>query len=117
MSPSVSEEIRYRLLRHLEEHPDASQRDLAEHLGVSVGKINYCLRALIIKGWIKVRNFRNTKRKSAYLYVLTPNGIEERVRVTSAFLRRKVTEYDMLSREIERLKSEVSAMRPAASEK
>lgn len=117
MPPSISDEVRYRLLRHLEEHPDASQRDLAQHLGVSVGKVNYCLRALIVKGLVKVRNFRNTRRKSAYLYVLTPKGIEEKFNVTASFLRRKVAEYDMLSREIERLKCEVSDMNAGTSEK
>jgi EPS-associated MarR family transcriptional regulator len=115
MSHPVSHEVRYRLLRYLEEHPDASQRELARHLGVSVGKINYCLHALIVKGWIRVQNFRNSKRKSAYLYLLTRKGIEAKFKLTAAFLRLKVAEYDMLSREIEQLKSEISGM-PAISD-
>src|SRR5258706_293999 len=72
MAPAVTDEIRYQLLRYLEENPEASQRELARHLGVSVGKVNYCLRALIEKGWLKMRNFRNSKNKLAYAYAVTP---------------------------------------------
>ncbi len=102
-----TDEIRYRLLKYLEQHPAATQREVAGALGVSVGKANYCLRALIDKGWVKARNFRNSNHKSAYLYALTPRGIEEKVNVTVAFLRRKRDEYDLLSKEIERLTDEV----------
>ena len=105
---STSEEIRYRLLSYLNEHPEASQRELAGLLGVSVGKINYCLRALIERGWLKIRNFRNSKRKLAYRYVLTSAGIEEKLNVTVRFLRLKIAEYDALSAEIERLNREVA---------
>ncbi|HYS52869.1 MAG TPA: MarR family EPS-associated transcriptional regulator [Thermoanaerobaculia bacterium] len=108
MSRSVSDEIRYRLLRYLEEHPDASQRELAKHLGASLGKINYCLQALIAKGLLKMRNFRGSKKKLAYAYVLTPKGIEERINVTSRFLKRKLAEYDSISAEIERLTKELA---------
>ncbi len=107
MSSAPNQEIRYRLLKYLAEHPEATQRELAQELGVSLGKANYCLKALMAKGWVKVRNFRNSKKKAAYLYILTPKGIEEKVNVTSAFLRRKVAEYDLLSKEIERLTAEV----------
>jgi EPS-associated MarR family transcriptional regulator len=108
MAPnSLSEELRYRLLNHLAEHPDASQRDVARELGISVGKVNYCLQALIRKGLLKVRNFRNSQNKSAYLYILTPRGFEEKIDVTYQFLRRKIAEYDDLVREIEKLKGEV----------
>ena len=75
----VTDEVRYRLLRYLEEHPQASQRELALHLGVSVGKINYCLRALIEKGLVKMRNFRGSEKKLPYAYILTPKGIDEKV--------------------------------------
>jgi MarR family transcriptional regulator, temperature-dependent positive regulator of motility len=108
MSYQPTDEIRYRLLKYLEEHPAATQREVAGALGVSVGKANYCLRALIGKGWVKARNFRNSNHKSAYLYVLTPRGIEEKVNVTVAFLRRKRDEYDLLAQEIESLMDEVS---------
>ena len=109
---SVTDEVRYRLLRYLEEHPQASQRELALHLGVSVGKINYCLRALIEKGLVKMRNFRRSERKFAYSYVLTPKGIDEKVNVTVRFLQRKMAEYDALSEEIERLNREVRGSAP-----
>ncbi|HEV7920316.1 MAG TPA: MarR family EPS-associated transcriptional regulator [Thermoanaerobaculia bacterium] len=103
----MNEEVRYRLLKYLADHPEASQRDVARELGISLGKVNYCLKALIEKGWIKARNFRNSRHKSAYVYVLTPNGIEEKLDVTRAFLRRKVAEYDTLVKEIETLTAEV----------
>jgi MarR family transcriptional regulator, temperature-dependent positive regulator of motility len=109
---SVTDEVRYRLLRYLEEHPQASQRELALHLGVSVGKINYCLRALIEKGLVKMRNFRKSERKLAYSYVLTPKGIDEKVNVTVRFLQRKMVEYDVLSEEIKRLNREVRGSAP-----
>jgi len=112
MSHPITDEIRYRLLRYLDEHPHASQRELARELGVSVGKINYCLRALIERGWVKMRNFRRSKNKLAnYGYILTPKGIEEKVSVTTAFLRRKIAEYEMVSAEIERLSREIATDR------
>ena len=89
------------------QHPNASQRELAEYLGVSVGKVNYCLRALVLKGWVKMRNFRNSKKKLLYMYILTPKGVEEKAGVTVRFLRRKIAEYNALSAEIERLTREV----------
>ena len=109
MPHQISDEIRYLVLRYLEEHPEASQRELARHLGVSVGKVNYCLRALAEKGWLKMRNFRDSRNKLSYTYILTPSGMAEKVNVTYAFLRRKIAEYDVLSAEIERLSREVAA--------
>lgn len=108
MNASLADEIRYRLLRYLERHPHASQRELAAELGVSVGKVNYCVRALIERGWVKMRNFRSSPHKLSYAYILTPKGIEEKVSVTSRFLRRKIDEYNALSEEIERLTREVN---------
>jgi EPS-associated MarR family transcriptional regulator len=108
MNAPIADEIRYRLLRYFEEHPNASQRELARELGVSVGKVNYCLRALIKQGWVKMQNFRGSTNKLAYTYVLTPKGIEEKVSVTSRFLRRRIAEYDALSEEIERLTRELN---------
>ena len=108
MTLEPTDEIRYRLLKYIEEHPGATQREVASALGVSVGKANYCLRAVIEKGWVKARNFRNSNNKAGYLYVLTPRGIEEKVNVTVAFLRRKRDEYDLLAQEIESLTDEVS---------
>src|SRR2546430_16917008 len=106
----IPEETRYHLLKHLAEHPEASQRDLARELDVSVGKVNYCINALIEKGLVKVRNFKNSRKKSAYLYVLTPRGLEEKVNLTYSFLRRKMAEYDLLTKEIERLTTEVGEL-------
>jgi EPS-associated MarR family transcriptional regulator len=108
MSHTLTDEVRYRLLLYLEQHPHATQRELARELGVSVGKINYCVRALIEKGWVKMRNFKKSPHKLSYAYILTPNGIEEKVRVTSSFLRRKIKEYEALSAEIERLRREIA---------
>ena len=106
----LSQEVRYRLLKYLGDHPDASQRELARHLGVSVGKVNYCLHALVERGLVKVRNFRNSRNKIAYAYVLTPGGLEEKVNVTYSFLRRKLDEYDSICREIESLQAEVAGL-------
>jgi EPS-associated MarR family transcriptional regulator len=110
MSHEPSDEVRYRILKYVSEHPNASQRDLAHELGVSLGKANYCLRALIEKGLLKARNFRNSEHKSAYAYVLTRKGMDEKISVTYAFLRRKMAEYDMLTEEIERLSAEVLSL-------
>lgn len=96
----------YSLLKTLEDNPSLSQRDLAKRLGISLGKVNFCLNALVEKGCLKVNNFRNSENKLAYAYVLTPSGIEERARMTVHFLRRKVQEYEQLRSEIEELKRE-----------
>jgi len=105
--PELDEEIRYRLLRLLESNPEISQRELAQALEISLGKANYCLKALIGKGLVKAGNFRNSRNKLAYAYLLTPRGLEEKGRVTVAFLKRKMAEYERLQREIELLRLEV----------
>ena len=105
---NLDQEIHLKVLRHLEQNPDVTQRELAEHLRVSLGKANYCLKALIGKGFIKARNFKNSNRKSAYLYVLTPKGMEEKARISVAFLRRKMSEYEQLKQEIAQLEQEVN---------
>ena len=111
-SLAPSQEIRYRLLSYLADHPDATQRELARELDVSVGKVNYCLKALMDKGWVKIRNFQKSSNKAAYLYLLTAKGIEEKMRVTAAFLRRKLDDYERLTAEIERLRREVGEVGP-----
>lgn len=98
--------IHYGLLKTLEGNPGLSQRDLAKSLGVSLGKVNFCLRALVEKGCLKVSNFRNSENKLAYAYLLTPRGVEGRARMTAQFLRRKVAEYERLRLEIEELERE-----------
>lgn len=107
--PQKTQEIHLKVLRHLEDNPEVSQRELAAMLGVSLGKTNYCLKALINKGLVKASNFKNNANKRAYLYVLTPKGIETKARVSVRFLRRKIEEYDALKLEIEQLKIEVDA--------
>lgn len=114
MKHQLSEEIRYRLLQYLADHPQASQRELAQTLGISLGKVNYCLHALIEKGLVKARNFRTARNKGAYAYILTPKGIQEKIDVTYAFLRRKIAEHETILQEIERLSAEVSALTPVA---
>ena len=104
----IDQEINFKLLRYLEDHPQVSQRELAEHLGVSLGKANYCLKALIEKGLVKARNFKNSDNKRAYLYVLTPQGIENKTRITAAFLKRKMQEFEQLKDEIAQLEQEVN---------
>lgn len=98
--------IGYGLLKKLENNPALSQRALAKQLGVSLGKINYCLNALVEKGCLKVNNFRNSDNKLAYTYLLTPHGVDEKARITVRFLRCKVQEFERLSAEIDELKRE-----------
>ncbi|WP_126455652.1 MarR family EPS-associated transcriptional regulator [Sulfuriflexus mobilis] len=104
----MNEEISYRVIKLIEQNPEISQRQLAEELGVSLGKTNYCLKALIEKGHIKASNFKNSHNKLAYSYLLTPEGIKEKVRITASFLKRKLAEFDALQNEIETLKQEVT---------
>lgn len=102
----LDEATHYSLLKTLEENPGLSQRDLAKRLGVSLGKVNYCLNALVEKGSLKINNFRNNENKLAYAYLLTPRGVEQKARMTLEFLQIKVQEYERLRMEIEELKRE-----------
>jgi EPS-associated MarR family transcriptional regulator len=95
------------VLRLIEENPEMSQRQIADELGVSLGGVNYCLKALVDKGLIKVKNFRNSNNKMAYAYFLTAKGIKEKAALTKAFLKRKMKEYELLKAEIESLKHEI----------
>lgn len=104
------DEAHYKLLRLIESRPQLTQRQLAHELGMSLGKINYCVKALIDKGWIKARNFRNSSNKLAYAYLLTPRGIEQKAEITLHFLRRKVSEYETLRKEIAQLRREVDGL-------
>ena len=103
----INHEIHLKLLRFLEEHPQVSQRELAEHLGVSLGKTNYCLRALVEKGLVKARNFKNSANKRAYLYLLTPKGLRAKAQISVRFLQRKINEHEALHAEIEELRKEL----------
>ena len=95
-------------MRLLEEHPDCSQRELSRRMGVSLGKTHYLLRALLEKGWVKMQNFSRSDRKLRYAYVLTPNGMRERMKLTRNFLARKETEYLELKTQISILRDELA---------
>jgi EPS-associated MarR family transcriptional regulator len=103
-------------MRLLEANPDMSQRDLAAHVGVSLGSLNYCLKALMDKGFVKLENFQNSKHKFKYVYILTPAGIAQKVALTGRFLKRKMQEYEALKAEIESLESELGAGRGSGRE-
>ena len=110
----LQEEMSYRVMQLLQENPDLTQRELAEELGVSVGGVNYCLKALVDKGWVKMKNFAHSKNKFGYVYVLTPHGLSEKAELTSRFLKIKIAEYEMLKHEIEALKAEMSESKSKA---
>ena len=103
----LQEDTYFRVLRLLQDNPDMTQREIAQSLGLSTSGLNYCLKALIDKGWVKVHNFSQSKNKFGYIYVLTPQGIAEKLALTSRFLKRKLSEYDALKAEIEGLQAEV----------
>lgn len=103
----LQEDTYFRIMHILQEDPDLTQRELAERLGISVGGLNYCLKALIEKGLVKMNSFASAKNKFGYIYVLTPRGIAEKASLTQAFLQRKMVEYEALRAEIEALKAEV----------
>ena len=105
----LTDDARYKILEALEANPDLSQRQLAEALDVSQGKVNYCLQALIAKGLIKAKNFSKSENKRRYLYVLTPAGIEKKASLTKRFLHRKLVEYEALRIEIDEIKKEMEA--------
>ena len=96
-------DIHLDLLRKLEVNPKYTQRELSQEMGVSLGKINYCMKKLIEKGWIKLSNFSHNPNKSGYIYLLTPKGIEQKTRLTFSFLAIKLEEYEMLKNEISKL--------------
>ena len=109
--PVLTDPQRLELLKLLQNQPQMSQRDLAQAMGVSLGKANYCMRALIEKGLVKLENFRRNPDKREYAYLLTPAGLEEKTRITMSFLRRKLAEYEALEKEIEQLRSELKNRR------
>lgn len=105
----LTDEYRYKILKLLEAQPEISQRELAKNLGVSLGKANFCLKALIGIGLIKASNFRNSQNKLAYMYLLTPSGIEAKSSITLRFLKSKMHEYEILQAEISTLMQEANA--------
>ena len=104
----IQEDTYFRVMRILQENPDLTQRELAEKLGVSIGGLNYCLKALMDKGWVKMQNFSQSPNKLRYAYLLTPTGVAQKSKLTAEFMKRKVAEYEALQLEIEILKSEIS---------
>ena len=109
LSTGARDELRLRVLRALEANPELSQRQLAAELGVSLGGVNYAVKALVERGFVKADNFRKSGNKVAYLYVLTPQGVAEKASLATAFLGRKLEEYEVLKQEIEALKGEVGS--------
>ena len=105
----MEEDTHIKVLRLIESRPEIRQRELADELGISLGKANYCLKALMDKGWLKARNFKNSNNKRAYMYLLTPKGLDQKTRITASFLKRKLAEYDALKSEIRLLQQEVEA--------
>ena len=103
-------DIRLDLLRKLESSPESTQRELSLEMGVSLGKVNYCMKKLTEKGLINITNFKQNPNKIGYVYFLTPKGIDEKARLTFSFLKRKITEYEILKKEINELQLESEEM-------
>ncbi|MFY7864471.1 MarR family EPS-associated transcriptional regulator [Roseateles sp.] len=103
----LGDDLDYELLRNIEERNSTNQRDLAVRMGISVGKVNFCLRAVVEKGWVKVNNFKRADNKWAYAYLLTPSGVSAKVTLAKAFLDRKEREFEQLQAEIDRLRTEI----------
>ncbi|MDP2247881.1 MAG: MarR family EPS-associated transcriptional regulator [Nitrosomonadales bacterium] len=104
----LTDEYRYKILKLVESKPELSQRELAKELGISLGKANFCLKALIDVGMVKATNFRNSKNKLAYMYLLTPSGIEAKASITLRFLKQKIQQHEMLIQEIEALRKDAA---------
>ena len=104
----MNTELSIKLIRELERAPEQSQRALSQNCGVSLGSIHYCLNALIEKGYVKARNFKNAQNKLAYAYILTPAGLNLKTELTLAFLKRKQAEYDALQKEIKALEEDLA---------
>ena len=114
MNVNDEQEIRYRLFKLLDDDPNLTQRQMAEKMGISLGKFNYCLKKLVKKGFVKINRFTSSQNKAAYMYILTPQGVEQKAKITVNFLKRKMNEYKKIKQEIEELKKDVET---AANEK
>lgn len=111
MNNPYEQEIQYRLLKILSKDPNFTQREMAKKMGISLGKVNYCLSELAKKGFIKISRFKSSRNKIRYIYILTPRGLEEKARLTLSFLKRKTLEYKEISRQIRDLAREVEEER------
>ena len=103
----ITDEIHLKVLDIIDEQPQITQRELSRQLNISLGKVNYCLKALLDKGLLKVNNFKNSKNKRAYIYLLTPKGIEQKTLLTAKFLKHKMAEFEALKQEIAQLKQKL----------
>lgn len=99
----LQEDTKFRVLNLLQSNPDLTQREIAQKLGISTGGLNYCLKAFVDKGWVKMHNFSQSKNKFGYVYILTPKGVAEKAMLTGRFLMRKLVEYEALKSEINAL--------------
>ena len=104
----MNQELSIKIIREIEKAPEQSQRALSKRFGVSLGSIHYCINALVEKGYVKARNFKNAQSKLAYAYILTPSGLSLKKELTLAFLRRKRAEYEALQKEIEALEEDLA---------
>ena len=111
-SKTIDDALTYELFKNLTADPNTSQRALSRNLGISLGKVNYCLKALISKGWVKAGSFSRSPNKTGYAYILTPSGLETKARVTARFLRRKIADYEKLQIEIETMRREIETSSP-----
>lgn len=105
----LTDEYRYKILKRLEVEPEVSQRELARELGISLGKVNYCLNALIEIGLVKANNFRQSQNKKGYIYLLTPSGVEEKAKITMRFLKFKLAEFEAIKAEIQQLQNDIES--------
>ena len=105
-----NKDIHLDLLRKLESNPEYTQRELSKEMGVSLGKVNYCMKKLVEKGWVKLMNFSRNPNKVGYIYLLTPKGIEEKTELTFEFLKIKMKEYEILKKEISLLKQDTEQL-------
>ena len=105
-----NKEIHFDLLRKLESNPNYTQRELSREMGISLGKVNYCMQKLTGKGWVKLTNFSRSSNKLGYMYLLTPKGIEQKAKLTTSFLKTKIEEFEILRDEISQLKLDEEEM-------
>ena len=104
----MNSELSIKIIRELEKAPKQSQRALSKQCGVSLGSIHYCIKALVVKGYVKAKNFRNAQNKLAYAYILTPSGINLKKELTLDFLKRKQAKYEALQKEIKALEEDLA---------
>ena len=107
MNKKDEQEIRYRLFKLLDDDPNLTQRQMAEKMGISLGKFNYCLKELVKKGFVKINRFTSSDNKVAYMYVLTPHGVEQKSKVTMSFLKRKMEEFENIKQQIKEISREI----------